>query len=236
VIDLVTPNVVPHDLVGDDLLTPDALADAAGRLDPAAVQHHVGTLPTVSPYGHARRLPLTAAEVLRSLDTSGSWVMMRRLAALPEYGALMRHHVRAFDLSLRAQGEVPVFHDLIAFAAAPGATVPVHYDRDHHLLAQVSGTKTVGTGRFRHHDEQQRQLQRGMYEDRLNADAVPDDAAVFTLTPGDALVLPAFTFHWVVGGDDISVAMTFAITTDATQRAVAQHRDAVRGAPVVIDS
>jgi hypothetical protein len=232
VIDTVRPNVVAHELAGDELLTPFALADAAARLDPAHVQHHLGNLPTVSPEGRARRLPQSASEVLRGLDGNGSWVMMRRLGALPDYGALMRHHVRAFDLALRARGEVPVAHDLIAFVAAPGAVVPVHYDRDHHLLAQVSGTKVVGAGRFGDADEQRRQLERGMYEERLNADAVPDDAREHLLGPGDALVLPAFTFHWVTVGDDVSVALTFAITTEATRRQVDEHTRNVRGRAV----
>jgi len=235
VIDTGRPNVVAHELVGEELLTPSALSDAAARLDPACVQHHLGDLPQLAPEGRARRLPLSASEVLRGLDTNGSWVMMRRLAALPEYGAIMRHHVRAFDLSLRATGEVPIGHDLIAFVAAPGAVVPVHYDRDHHLLAQVSGTKTVGAGRFSEVHEQRRQVERGMYEERLNADAVPDDAEVHDLAPGDALVLPAYTFHWVTVGADVSVAITFAITTEATRRSLDAHKANVRGGSVTVD-
>lgn len=227
-IDTRRPNVVAHELAGGELLTPFALADAAARLDPAAVQHHVGDLPTVSPEGHARRLPVSTSEVLRSLDTNGCWVMMRRLAALPEYGALMRHHVRAFDLALRARGEVPIAHDVIAFVGAPGATVPVHYDRDHHLLAQVTGTKLVGAGCFRDEPEQRRQVERGFYRERLNADAIPDDAEEHALGPGDALVLPACTFHWVTVGDEVSVAVTFAITTTATREAADECERRVR--------
>jgi hypothetical protein len=226
VIDTGRPNVVAHGLAADQLLSPAALADAVGRLDPGHVQHHLSNLPTVSPEGHARRLPVTTSDVLRGLDTNGCWVMIRRLAALPEYGAVMRHHVRSFDLSLRACGEVPVAHDLIAFVAAPGAVVPVHYDRDHHLLAQVSGTKLVGAGRFRDDDEQRRQIERGMKEgeERLNPDAIPDAADQHLLGPGDALVLPAYTFHWVTVGDEVSVAVTFSIATEATRRAADEHR------------
>ena len=227
-IDTGRPNVVAHGLEGDERLSPAALADAVGRLDSEHVRHHLSNLPTVSPEGHARRLPVTTTDVLRGLDTNGCWVMIRRLAALPEYGAVMRHHVRSFDLSLRASGEVPVAHDLIAFVAAPGAVVPVHYDRDHHLLAQVSGTKLVGAGRFRDDNEQRRQIERGMHEERLNPDAIPDDADEHLLGPGDALVLPAYTLHWVTVGDDVSVAVTFSITTEATRRAASEHRRNVR--------
>jgi len=217
------PNVVTHALAAEELLTVDALADAAARLDPRFVSHHLAHLPTVSPEGRTRRLGLAPADVVRGLDTNGCWVMMRALATLPEYNALLDRHGRAFELALRARGEPPIGHNLIAFVAAPGATVPVHYDRNHHLLAQVHGTKTVGAGRFLDEQEQQRQLERGMFEERLNADAVPDDHEVFVLQAGDALVLPAYTFHWVTVGDDVSVALTFTVTTEATAHAVDVH-------------
>jgi len=222
-IDPQRPNVVTHELVGEELLTVDALADAASRLDPRNVSHHLGNLPVVSPEGQARQLPLTASDVVRGLDTNGCWVMMRSLASLPEYGALLERHGRAFELALRARGEVPTGHNLVAFVAAPGATVPVHYDRNHHLLAQVRGTKTVGVGSFRDEQQQQRQLERGMFDERLNADAVPDDHEEFVLHAGEALVIPAYTFHWVTVGDEVSVALTFAVTTEATTRAVGVH-------------
>jgi len=222
-IDTEHPNVVAHELAGEELLTVDALAVAASRLDPRHVSHHLGNLPVVSPEGNARQLRLEPSDVVAGLATNGCWVMMRALATLPEYQALLDRHGRAFELALRARGEVPIGHNLVAFVAAPGATVPVHYDRNHHLLAQVQGTKTVGVGAFRDEQEQQRQLERGMFEERLNADAIPDDHEEFVLQSGDALVIPAYTFHWVTVGDDVSVALTFAVTTEATARAVDVH-------------
>ena len=38
----------------------------------------------------------------------------------------------------------------------------------------------------------------------------------------------AVTFHWVTVGDDVSVALTFAITTEATRRSVDEHRRSAR--------
>jgi quercetin dioxygenase-like cupin family protein len=219
-IDPARPGVVALDLAGEDLLTLDALADAATRLDPKRVQHHLGHLPVVSPEGRTKMLPLQPGDVVRGLATNGCWVMLRTLGSLPEYRALLERHARAFELALRARNEPPTAHNLVAFLAAPGATVPVHYDRNHHLLTQVRGTKTVGVGRFSDPREQVRQLERGMLAERLNAGALPDDREEFVLHPGDALVLPAFTFHWVTVGDDVSIALTFTATTAATARAV----------------
>jgi hypothetical protein len=35
-----------------------------------------------------------------------------------------------------------------------------------------------------------------------------DDAEEHELHAGQALVIPAYTFHWVHGGDDVSIALT----------------------------
>jgi len=218
------PRVTELPLADEELLTLEALADATTRVEPRLVQHHLGDVPVVSPEGRTKRLPLASSDVVRGLEQNGCWVMVRSLAQLPEYRELLERHSRGFELGLRARGEPPVAHDLIAFLAGPGARVPVHYDRDHHLLVQVQGTKTVGAGRFADPDVQQRQLERGMFAERLNADAVPDDAETFVLAAGDALVLPAYTFHWVEVGDDVSIAVTFVASTEASRRAADVHR------------
>jgi quercetin dioxygenase-like cupin family protein len=222
-IDVDRVNVVDVSLDGEELVTLEALADAVSRLDPRHVQHHLADIPVVLPEGRTTMLPLQPVDVVRGLQTNGCWVMVRALATLPEYEALLNRITRGFELALRARGEQPTAHDLIAFLGAPGATVPVHYDRNHHLLVQVEGTKTVGTGTFRDPDVHQRQLERGMLEYRLNADAVPDDAETHVLHRGQALVIPAFTFHWVTVGPDVSIALTCAVATGATEREVAVH-------------
>jgi hypothetical protein len=218
VLDVRRPNVVDFPLVGEELLGLDALADAAARLDPKSVQHHLAHIPVVLPEGKTEMLPLRPDEVVRGLQTNGCWVMLRSLATLPEYEALLKRIVLQFELALRAAGDRLVSHNLIAFLGAPGAVVPVHYDRNHHLLIQVRGTKTVGTGSFRDPQIQQQQLERGMLAYRLNADAVPDQSEEHVLDPGQSLVIPAYTFHWVTVGDDVSIALTCTVTTDATMR------------------
>jgi hypothetical protein len=150
--------------------------------------------------------------------------MLYSLARLPEYAALLRQASGQFELSVRARGERVIWHDLVAFVGAPGATVPVHFDRNHHLLMQVRGTKTVGTGTFTDPREQQRQVESGMLPQRMNADAMPDRADEHTLHAGEALLIPAFVFHWVRGGDDVSIALTCVAGTDVTGRDAAVHK------------
>jgi hypothetical protein len=220
----VTTAAVDHALVDDPRVGLDALADAADRLTAANIEHHLADLPFVLPDGGTVALEQSPGNVVRGIADNGCWVMLYSLAQLPEYADLLRQASGQFELSVRARGETVVWHDLVAFIGAPGATVPVHFDRNHHLLMQVRGTKTVGTGSFSDRREQQRQIEQGMLPHRLNADAMPDRTEMHTLHAGEALVIPAYVFHWVRGGDDVSIALTCVAGTDVTARDAAVHR------------
>jgi hypothetical protein len=219
----------PGDLLG--LLRVDALADAARRLPAEAVEHHVGLeIPQLLPAGEVRRLDRAAEDVVRTIGTNGCWVMLTALASLPEYRPLLLRLGAPLQLAVRAAGETPVAHDMLAFVGAPHANVPIHYDVSHHLLVQVQGTKTVGVGSYDDPNEHRRQIERAMRIDRLNADTPPDRTVEFTLGPGDGLILPAFTFHWVEGGDDVSVAAACLVTSVATRRRADAYRISARRA------
>jgi hypothetical protein len=183
----------------------------------------VGDLPVILPGGESIRLDQTPGDSVRNVATNRCWVMLQALGALPEYESLLRRVGGRFELALRARGERLVRHDLIAFIGAPGATVPVHFDRNHHLLVQVRGSKTVGTGTFSDPRVRQLQIERGMQPNRVNADLMPDRSEEHVLRAGEALVIPAFMFHWVQGGDDVSIAMTCVVGTESTTRTAAVH-------------
>jgi hypothetical protein len=79
------PNVVGHELVDEPLVTLEALADAADRLPPQQVEHHIGDLPLVLPGGESVVVEQTPGDAVRNVATNRCWVMLRSLAALPEY-------------------------------------------------------------------------------------------------------------------------------------------------------
>jgi hypothetical protein len=227
-IDVERAHVVEYPLADEPLVTLEALADAADRLPAAQIEHHLGDLPVVLPGGESVRLDRSPGDVIRGVESNRSWVMIRSLASLPEYDALLRRVATRYELALRAHGDRLVEHDLIAFVGGPGATVPVHFDRNHHLLVQVRGSKIVGTGTFHDPDAARYQLVRGMQPDRYNADVMPDDATEHALGPGHALVIPAYTFHWVRGGDDVSISLTCVVATEATKERARELERAVR--------
>ena len=230
-IDITVPAVIEFHLPHDPLCSRDALARAALRLPADRVEHHLGDMPRLSPEGRTKQLPIPIDEVVRTIDTNGSWVMLPGLGAFAEYKPLMRRVGAPLQLALRAAGDTPTAQDLIAFLAAPRARVPIHYDVNHHLLVQVEGTKTVGIAYFDDEPERRRQIERGLYEYRLNVDREPDRGDVFVLGPGQALVIPAFAFHWVEGGDEPSVALTYVVGTATTARQTDAYRVTARSRP-----
>jgi hypothetical protein len=227
-IDVERAHVVEYPLADEPLCTLDALADAADRVPAGLVEHHLGDLPVVSPGGESVRLDQSPGDVVRGVASNRCWVMIRSLASLPEYEALLRRVAARYELALRAHGDRLVEHDLIAFVGGPGATVPVHFDRNHHLLVQVRGSKIVGTGTFHDAEVARYQLVRGMQPDRYNADVMPDDATEHALAPGQAVVIPAYTFHWVRGGDDVSISLTCVVATEETKRTARELEGAVK--------
>jgi quercetin dioxygenase-like cupin family protein len=222
-IDISSANVFECSVLDESLVSLDALADAAERLPERQVEHHVGDLPVILPGGESVRLAQSPGDAVRNVATNGCWVMLQALGVLPEYESLLRRIGGRYELALRVRGERLLKHDLIAFVGAPGATVPVHFDRNHHLLVQVRGSKTVGTGTFSDPRVRQLQIERGMQPDRVNADVMPDRYEEHVLHAGEALVIPAFTFHWVQGDDDVSIALTCVVTTETTARTAAVH-------------
>jgi len=224
------PEVIALDVTGDALLTLDALADAAARLPEVHAQHHLARLGRLLPDGRVERVPLETPEVIRTIRTNQSWVMLQSLGTLPEYHPLLRRVGAPHQLALRSAGEVPTGNDLIAFVGSPHASVPFHYDVNHHLLVQVEGTKRVAVGAFDDPQERDRQLARGLMDHRLNVDRTPDRIEEFVLRPGEALVIPAFAFHAVEGDGDVSIALTYMVATADTERRRSQYQVIARTA------
>ena len=145
---------------------------------------------------------LDPGDVARGAATNGWWLRLTSLTALPEYAELLPRAAGQFELMLRARGERIVAHDLHAYVAGPGTSVPLHFDRDHHLLVQIRGTKTVGIASYADATVAERQLERGCGVAAWRPDMPPDICEERVLRPGEALMIAASTFHWVENGSD----------------------------------
>lgn len=220
------PFTFRHALADDAFVNRATLTDLAGTLPDANVEHHVASLPLVLPGGVPPRLPLTARQVARDLDHNGCWILLSNLdqfAAAAPMCAVVRNAVAPRIAEIEARDGAVVGTDVTGLLGAPGARVPVHFDNHHVLLMQVAGTKTVHVGWYEDPTVGQRAIERNLLPPHVNADTVPETHETFTLGPGDGLAIPPMTFHWVVGGEGVSVAVSVAVHTPLTTHVVAVH-------------
>jgi hypothetical protein len=216
--------LVDHALADEPLLSVDALADAADRLTAANVTLRVADASRITPKRRYERIDRPPGEIVRGVATHPYWIMLGSLASLPEYAALLRRAAGPFELTLRARSERILAEDLRAFVTAPGIGVPVHCDPDHHLLMQIRGSKTVGIGTYTDPRVAQLQIEQAVRPGRQRADVHPDSCELHVLRAGQALVMPACTFHWVESGDELSIALTCIARTERTARESAINR------------
>jgi hypothetical protein len=216
--------LITHTLADEPLLSLDALADAADRMPASTVVQRSGDQPLVG-----TREPMAVAgrpgDVTRGVAGSGRWVRLTSLATLPEYAELLPRAAGQFELMLRARGERILAHDLLAFVAGPGTTVPAHVDCDHQMLMQIRGSKTVMIGAYIDPTVAQVQTERAFEAVPLPPSVHPDRCESRALRPGDGLVIAASTFHWIENGnDDVSIAVTCVARTERNTRDAAAHR------------
>ena len=164
-----------------------------------------------------------APSIIRDLADNGCWIILWTIERVVAYRDLLAETFGALSATLeKLEGRVwPPTGSLIL--ASPNAVVPAHFDHQHIFLLQLEGTKEVTVGAFLDPDVADREIGRNFDAGRHNVHVLPPIRETVRLKPGDGLYIPPYTFHWVEGGPDISVAMSCAIPTSVTNRTSLLH-------------
>jgi hypothetical protein len=152
---------------------------------------------------------------------NGCWLLAGQVERVEGYDDLLDDVLDVIGALLpRGEGPLERRH-LNALLGSPGAVVPVHFDRHHNFLLQVAGTKRVTVAA---HDDPLvvRELAHCFDADE-NPRTLPPPAETVELRPGDGLVLPPYTFHWVEGDADVSIAVSCEVRTETTLRTELVH-------------
>jgi hypothetical protein len=159
----------------------------------------------------ASDLPLT--EILQSIDSTDSLVLLKGLAGDPEHAPIVRALV---DELTQLIG--PAFGDDVSLergtmvVSSPGRVTPYHFDAETNFLFQIHGEKRISV--FRPDDRTlltHRELERYYLGDTSAArydSAREPEAYHFVLTPGLGVHIPLHAPHWVQNGDAVSVALS----------------------------
>jgi Cupin superfamily protein len=208
-----------HDLHLDDRVTHAAIADLADRLPRESVISDTATQPLLVPHGGPPRGELERpGDVIRDLDNANAWLTMLNVDDDPAMADLMNSHLDQLEAGIvDRQGKMRK-RVAFVFVSSPNSVTPVHFDIEHSLLMQVSGSKTVSIGRFETEGARRHEIDRYWDGSHGRIEALPPEIASYTLTPGRGVYIPPGTPHWVQNGPAISLSVTLTYFTAATVR------------------
>jgi Cupin superfamily protein len=211
-----------HDLHHDDRLTLAAVADLADRLPRRSVIADTAAQPLLVPQGGPPRGALQRpGDVIRDLHNANAWLTLLMVEEDPGMAEIMNAHLDQLEAGVTAQqGKRVKLRKRVAFVfvSSPNSVTPVHFDIEHSLLMQVSGSKTVSIGRFESDAARRHEVNRYWEGSHGRIEDLPPEEAAYTMTPGRAVYIPPGTPHWVHNGPDISLSVTLTYFTAATVR------------------
>ena len=212
-----------HGLVGHELLTLEALAGLAERMPAACVEYNLGKLPLGVRAEDTPSNGLSLGETIRTIETNGSWAVLKNVERDADYGALLDRALG--ELAVLVERETgPMLHrEAFIFLSSPGSVTPFHMDPEHNILLQIRGEKTMTV--FPAGDEelvpavQSEAFHAGGHRNLDWREGFRDRGMAVTLLPGDALHVPVKAPHFVENGPVVSVSLS---VTWRSERSVAE--------------
>lgn len=209
-----------HDLAGESLLTVGALLQAAHELPPEMIEY-VRSAPQ-SEFEGSRVTPPSRSEIIRSIDSSSSWMIFRNMEQLPRYDSLMTALLK--DLADQAPwGPTEILNPMcFVFLSSPRVLTPFHIDPEHNFLFQVEGTKTVLLN-----DPVKSPILLESEISSFYADEVgyslpcrrerEQSLDPYHLSPSSGVYIPVTAPHSVRNGDDVSISFSLTFRSRASE-------------------
>ncbi|KHK92731.1 hypothetical protein LK12_06830 [Novosphingobium malaysiense] len=202
-----------HHLADEPLLTLDALADLAGILPANSIEYNPGTLPIGIAPEDVPTSDLGVVETIRNIGETGSWVVLKRIEQVGAYAALLEHILGELtDVVAPRTGEM-MQHEGFIFVSSPGAVTPFHFDPEHNILLQLTGSKTMTL--FSVEDEAisppsvHEAFHLGEHHRNLTyREDFAEHGTALTIGPGEAIHVPVKAPHWVQVGPEPSISLS----------------------------
>jgi hypothetical protein len=215
------PVALRHDVVDHPAFRHDALVEVAERI-PSSWGTGYKSGDQILDH-RLVRLGAPAQHLARDIETNGVRLTLYHLDHISPYRDLAREHLDVWETMTGEREGGTTRRTANAFIGAPGAVVPAHFDRHHNVLLQIRGTKVLTVGWFPDETQTRRETEREFDQRHHGIRTLPPETVTFRLGPGDGVYIPAYAFHWVVGGPDVSVALSCGYSTAVTDRAEVVH-------------
>ena len=217
------PVALSHNLVGHSLLSLDALATLAERMPASSVEYNLGKLPLGVRPEDTPSNGLTLGETIRTIETNGSWAVLKNVERDPAYGALLEAALDDLRPIVGTRTGDMLHKEAFIFITSPNSVTPFHMDPEHNILLQIRSDKTMTV--FPSHDEEtvpaekSESFARGGHRNLTWEDRFMERGMPVHLKPGEAVHVPVKAPHFVRNGDGVSIS--FSITW-RSRRSVAE--------------
>jgi hypothetical protein len=213
------PGEFTHELHKDPRLTLEAIADLADRLPRKSVIYDTSAQPLLVPQGGPPRGALSRpGDVIRHLDEAKAWLTLLNIEEDPDYADLMNSTLDELEPGMIGlQGKMRNRVGFV-FVSSPNSVTPAHFDIEHSLLMQVSGSKLVSFGHFERDEYRRHEVDRYWDGSHGRIEKLPPERASYQLSPGYGVYIPPVAPHWVHNGPAISLSVTLTYFTAATER------------------
>jgi hypothetical protein len=223
------PFAIRHQLAGHPLLTLPRIAQLAAELPRDLIEYNSGKVAISQDPDAIPSVDLDPVEVVRNIETSGAWMVLKRIEASPEYRRLLEAtllsvaRARGFNSLLDAGFEQV---EGFLFVSSPNSTTPFHLDSEDNFFVHIHGEKffTIFDNADRaivSDDEIERSMTRHRnlrYDGRFAPRGIE-----FHLFPGDGCFVPYQWPHWVRTANSHSISMAITWKTREVRRANDLH-------------
>ncbi|MDZ4307057.1 transcriptional regulator [Allopontixanthobacter sp.] len=211
------PHVLSHNLAHDSLLTLEALAALAGELPPNSIEYNRGDLP-IGINGKPGSNGLTIEETIRHIASSNSWAVLKNIEQVPAYDALLRSLLGELRAEIEARTGAMLRLQGFVFISSPNAVTPYHFDPEHNLLLQLTGSKVMtqfpAGDAFYAPDQVHESYHAGGARELTWREEMAQGGTDFTLRPGEAVYVPVMAPHFVRNGPSSSISLSITWRSD----------------------
>lgn len=212
------PAAFVHGLYLDPRMELESIADLAERLPHSVVCDTAEQALLVPRGGPPKGILEQPGEVIRNMSTNNSWVTVLNVEEDPAYAEMMDTTLDQLELGMRErEGEMRQRAAFI-LTSSPNSVTPVHFDIEHSLLVQVSGSKRVCIGHFESEAAHRHEVDRYFDGSHGRIESMPEELVSFDLEPGTGVYIPPLVPHWVYNDPAVSISITLTYFTAATQR------------------
>ncbi|MFU7527887.1 transcriptional regulator [Qipengyuania sp. ASV99] len=205
------PHRLRHALHRHPLLELEALAGLAEQLPPTSVEYNRGDLP-IGVEGKPAATGLSIAETIRQVHGANSWAVLKNVEQAGPYHTLLMGLLEELRDEIEAKTGALLTPQAFIFISSPNAVTPYHFDPEHNILLQITGSKVMtqfpaGDPRFAP-DSVHESYHSGGPRELGWDDAYMDAARAFPLAPGEAVYVPVMAPHFVRNGPDSSISLS----------------------------